>query len=179
MRPVDDDLVGLGEALGGREDGARVDHGDLESQKLPHANESGGEVDRAEHDHPGLRREGLHEDVEAFTEALALGAVVQEARRARLEHADGVLAHGVIEPARSERALRARLAHDKVPADEVRPGHDRRDGYRLLVGDALRDAGELRPRLVVDPLDENLEDAAAGQADREGVVVADAICLEA
>ena len=178
VRPVDDDLVGVGEPLRRGEHRAGVDDGHLEAEQLAHAHQCRGEVDRAEHDHARLGCEGLHEDVEALAEALARGPVVQEPGGAGLQQAERVLAHGVVEPGGAERALGAIAADDDVAADVMRSGDDGGDRHRLLRGDAGGDAVELRPGLLVDALDEDLEDPPAGQAHGEGIVVADSIGLQ-
>ena len=58
----------------------------------------GGEVDRAEHDHPRRRGERLDEDVEALAAALPVDAVVQRGVAARVEQAAHVVADGVVQP---------------------------------------------------------------------------------
>ena len=127
----------------------------------------------------GGRRIRGDEDVEALAEPLALRPVVEEAGGPGGEHADDVLAHGVVEALGAEAALGVVGPDDQMPPDEVRAADDGGDRDRFLGGDAARDAVELRPRLVVDALDEHLEDPAAGQADGEGVVVADPVGLVA
>lgn len=52
--------------------------------------------------------------------------------------------------------------------------HRHRHGHRFAGGDALGDSSQLRPRLVVDALDEHLEDAAACESDGQCTVVAHA-----
>ena len=75
-----------------------------------------------------------------------------------------------------------------------RPAAGRRAGGRPGIGSGVRDHGrhrhrpagrdvggdlaQLRERLAVDPLHEDVDDAAAGQPDRERVVVADAVPLQ-
>ncbi len=62
VRPVHDDLVGVGEAGGGGEDGPGVADGDVVAEERPPPRHRRGEVDRPEHQHPRLRREPPHED---------------------------------------------------------------------------------------------------------------------
>jgi hypothetical protein len=57
VRPVDHDLVRVGEAGPRREDRPRVAHGDVVAEELPGPGDGGCEVDRAEHEHPRRRRE--------------------------------------------------------------------------------------------------------------------------
>ena len=102
---------------------------------------------------------------------------MQEPRRAGLEHADRVLAHRVVESGGTEGSLGSVTSHDDVATDVMRPGDDGRDGDRLLGCDTVGDAVELRPRLRIDALDEDLKDAAAGQPHRECIVIADPVRL--
>ena len=70
--------------------------------------------------------------------------------------------------------------HDQPPADPGRVGvlDDGRHGDRATGLDVVGDLTELGEGLLVDLLDVDVEDAAAGQPDRERVVVADAVPLE-
>ncbi len=181
VRPVDHNLVSVGESLLRGEDRPGVADGDAIAKYLAHAHQCGREVDGTEHVHLSWWCVAGHEDVEAFTEALAFAPVVKEAGGSRRQHAEDILANGVVEPLGSQRAFGAGGTDDEVTADPLgdlfRSVDDRRDCDRLLGLDARGDALELRPSLVVDPLSEYLDDAAAGETDPEGLVVADAVLL--
>ena len=71
-------------------------------------------------------------------------------------------------------------AHDEAAPDPRGVGvvDDRGDGDRATGVDGVGDGAELGEGLRRDRLDEDVEDAAAGQADREGVVVGDAVPLQ-
>ncbi len=66
MRPVDDDLVGVREPGRGGEHGTRVADRHLVAQVGAEAGHRGGEVDGAEHQHPGRRLERVDEHGHAF-----------------------------------------------------------------------------------------------------------------
>ena len=76
-----------GEPRRGGEDRAGVADGDPEAEEGADLGDGGGEVDRAEHDHPRRRGERLDEDVEALAAALPVDAVVQRRVAARVEQA--------------------------------------------------------------------------------------------
>ena len=77
VRPVDDHLVGLGEPAGRREHRPGVADGHVVAEEAADPGHRGGEVDRAEDQHPRLRRERPHEDPHPLAAALAVGAVGQ------------------------------------------------------------------------------------------------------
>ena len=58
-------------------------------------------------------------------------------------------------------------------------GDHRGDRDRPVPGDVVGDGAEFGKRAPRDRLDEDVQDAAAGEPDREGVVVADAVALAA
>jgi hypothetical protein len=60
----------------------------------------------------------------------------------------------------------------------VGPLDDGDDGDRLVPPDRQRELAQLGERLAGHRLDEDVEDAAAGQPHREGVVVAHAVAPE-
>ncbi len=183
MRPLDDDLVGLGEARPGREDGPRVAHRHVVAEELADADQGGGEVDRAEHDHAGRGHRGLDQDRERCSAARALLPDLQDAGAA-----------GVQEGARlgRDRAVQFRVAAETalpgaVGADQEgsarqfgRARHDPRHRRRL----PSRGGGERCPDHRADRIagphrgDQDVDDAAAGQAHGEGVVVAVAEALQ-
>ncbi len=150
MRPLHDDLVGLGEPLGGGEDRAGVAHGDVVAEEGTHPGDGGGEVDGAEDDHPGSRRERVHEDRDIVAAALAVRAVVQGRRRAVGQQAAGVVAHGVVQAGRPERARHRVGPDDEAPAASSDALDDGGHGDRPAgpdVGDHRVQVGE---RLTAD-----------------------------
>ena len=181
MRPLDDDLVGVREPGAVAKTGAGVADRDPVAEEATDPGDGGGEVDRAEDEHPRRRRERLDEHVELVAAALAVGAVVQ-----------GRGAAGVEQAARRRRAPRRRAAASRaLPVDPVRP-HDERGvprrsgGPQTTVATATGcsvpiaaatspSSGNVSP---VHLLDEHVDDPAAGQADGERVVVADAVALQ-
>ena len=179
VRPFDDDLVGLREPLRRREHRPRVAHRDVVAEEPPDPGDRGREVDRPEHEHPRRRRERLHEHAELVAAPLAVGAVVQDAGRAVLEHAADVVGDGVVEP-RASRACRPRgPATPPAWRRAARAVDDRRHGDRLAVADGRDDLGRAPGTSARDDrLDEDVDDAAAGEADGERVVVGDAVALQ-
>lgn len=186
VRPLHDDLVRAGEPGRGGEHRARVAHSDPVAEERSRTREGRREVDGAEHDHPGLWREGLDEHpqprawhVQVFRAARSVRAVAQHSGSAGVQQAAGIMAYETVQTLRAG-AARHPVRPDEHAAAEAfrRPGdhgghRDRPSGpYRL---DHL---AQLRERLGVDPLDEHVEGAAAGQPDREGVAVGHAVPLE-
>ena len=179
VRPLDDDLVGLGEALGGGEHRPRVAHRHVVAEEAADPGDRGGEVDGAEDQHPRRRRERLHEHGQLVAAALAVGAVVQEPGAAGLEHAARVVGDGVVEPRRPERA-RPRGPATPCAWPPIRPGPSTTvataTGSRSRTEAAT--AGSSGQVCSRHRLDEDVEDPAAGQADGERVVVGDAVPLQ-
>ena len=102
------------------------------------------------------------------------GAVVAGAGLAGGEHAAGVGEHGVVEPGVAEGAVGALGRDDEDRPDGARPADD--DGERdRLVGEHAVERGPSRAWSAGCTSD--VEDAAAGQPDGEGVVVAVAVAL--
>ena len=66
-----------------------------------------------------------------------------------------------------------------MPPDMVRTFHDSGNGYGFTGFNPCSDFGQFWPSFIVYQFYEHLEDPAAGEADREGVVVADPVMLEA
>src|SRR3984957_20927095 len=60
----------------------------------------------------------------------------------------------------------------------ARPRDHGRDRHRLAPLHGRGDLAELRETCLIDPLDEDVDDPAAGQPDGERVVVADPVGLE-
>ena len=156
--PVDDQLVHVREALGRDELRARVTHGDAVADEPAERRKRRGEVDGAEDVHPRPRRE-------RGDEHLVL-ADSEDARRALAK----------------ERACRLRdLAvlgrvwiHQRLFADPVaRDTHRERD--RLLGLDSLGDWSE---EARLERVHEDVNSAAAGKANLEGLLVRDSICEE-
>ena len=184
MRPLDDDLVGLGEPRGGREDRARVAHGHVVAEEGPDPGDRGGEVDGAEDEHPRLRGVRRHEDRHPLAAPLTVGSVVQGLVATGGEQTARVGGHRVVGSARAELPWTA----SACPSGRMtsrRPtqlGSSCCDDGRHRDGSSGLDVGghrsELGERLLVDHLDEDVEDATAGQPDRERVLVADAVALE-
>ena len=181
MRPVDDDLVGAREAGAGGEDGAGVAHRDVVAEERADLGHGGCEVDGSEDQHPRLGGEAPDEDAHPLAAPLAVGAVGQRGVGAGREQAQRVVVHGRVGPLGPEAALgRDVRPDDHPPPDPLRvrvldDGHQRDRAAGLDVGGHL---AELREGGARDLLDEDVEDAAAGQADGEGVVVGDAVALE-
>ncbi len=183
VRPVGHHLVGVGEPCRGSEDRPGVADGNPVAEELADPGHGGREVDGTEHQHPRRRRERLHEHGQLVHPALAVRAVVPHAGQALRQHSPGVVVDRLVEPvARSERAGRMRLAvggPDHPPGAQLSRALDHRgDGDRLTGPHGLADVAELRVALPADRLDEDVDDAAAGQADAERGVVTDAIALQ-
>ena len=64
------------------------------------------------------------------------------------------------------------------PADAAPAFDDGCDRHWFPRGDTRRDSLEFRPGRGVHPLDEHVDDAAAGEADREHIVIADTVSLQ-
>ena len=177
VRPLDHHLVGLREAGRGGEDAPGVADGHLVAQELPGPGHGRGEVDRAEHQHPRRRRERVHEHGQLVTEPLAVRAVAPDAGQALGQHPPGVVVHRRVQPVTVAEGPAGLVVGPDDPArtDAARSldhaGH--RDG--LARGDRRRHVPEFRVQLAADRLHQQVQDAAAGQADRERVVVADAV----
>ena len=103
VRPVDDDLVGLREAAVGREDGPGVAHGHVVAEEAADPGHRGREVDRAEDQHPRLRRERPHEHPHPLAAALAVRAVGQRRVVARRQQPERVVVDGVVGAGGAER----------------------------------------------------------------------------
>jgi hypothetical protein len=184
VRPLGDDLVGLGEPGRGGEHRPGVADRDPVTEELARPGHRGGEVDRPEHQHPRRRGEGLHEHAEVVQAPFTVRAVPADPGDALRQHAPGVVVHGLVQPvARAERALgRGRLPaggpDDPARADPARAVDHGGDRDRLVGLYRGGDLGQFGEPLLVDRLDENVDDPAAGQADGEGVVVADPVALK-
>src|SRR5690242_3561721 len=183
VRPLHDHLVGVGEPRLGREHRPGVAHGDVVPEELPRPGHGRREVDRAEDQHPRRRRERLHEHGKLVEAALPVLAVVTHAGQALREHPPGVVVDRLVEPlARGERAGGRDLGVT-APDDPPRPhlagtidhgGH----AYRLAGVDRGRHLTELREPFLTYRLDEDIDDAAAGEPHRQRGVVADPVPLQ-
>ena len=167
--PVDDDLVGQREAGLGGEHLPGVAHGDVVAEHLGDPDQRGGEVDRAEDEHPRRRGERLDEDRHRVLVGLAAGAVVAHRRGAGGQRAHGVAGDDPVEVGVAERARR-RLALDERAAWRRCPGRRRRwPSDRRPVRRGRPPGSVVHP---VERLDEEVDRAAAGEADGERLVVA-------
>lgn len=181
--PLDDDLVGLGEAGPRGEHGARVAHRDVVAEELADPHQRRREVDRAEDDHPGRRHRGLDQERERGSAARALFADLQGAGAAAVQEGARLGGHRAVEfRVCAEAALvRAVGAHQHRAAPQLRGAGDdpcerrrlphRRGGHG---GRDHRADGGARPHRH----DQDVDDAAAGQTDGEGVVIAVAEALQ-
>ena len=185
VRPRDDDLVGGGEAGRRREDGPRVAHRHLVAEELPTCGHGGGEVDGAEDEHPGLGGEGGDEDPHPLAAPLPVGPVGQGLGAPRGQQAAGVVGDGVVGPAAAQRCRSARRRRPPAarPADgPARPGPGGRSRWPRPPGGPPR--CRRRPHRArgrsrwLTSLDEDVEDAPAGQPHGIRVVVADAVALQ-
>ena len=180
VRPFHDDLVGVTEPRRGGEDAARVAYGHAVAEELPDPGDRGGEVDRAEDQHPRRRRERVDEHRQLIVAALALRAVAAHGRLALGQHAPHVVVGRGVQPvARAEAARGGPVRVDDAPGpDDAGPADHGGDRHRLLALHRGGQVTQLGEQLTADRLDEHVQDAAAGQADREGVVVADPVGLQ-
>ena len=153
VRPLDDQLVDVGEALPGDELRAGVADGHPEAEELADLGHGGGVVDRAEDVHRRPRGEGGDEE-------LSLGRVHDPRLAAGEELRGGAVVVGADEPFRA-----GFLAGDPDL-----------EGDRPLLADGLGDRGD---ELGIEPVDEDVHRAAAREADLEGLLVGDAVRLQA
>ena len=180
MRPLDHHLVGLREALGGGEDRPGVAHRHVVAEELADPGHGRGEVDRAEDQHPRRRRERLHEHRQLVQPPLALRPVAPDAGQrpaASMPRASSSTASS--RRSRAERAGRAVRARRRAgrPAARGRRRRWRPRPARAASTDAATSASSGNV-VAADRLDEDVDDAAAGQPDGERVVVADAVPLQ-
>jgi len=191
VRPVDHDVVCLGEADPRGEDGACVAHGDVVAEELARPYERRREVHGAEDDHPGRRHARLDEQRHAARAARSVLGDLDGAGAARVQHraglrpGDPVQLRMIVEPAvvgpmrhgRPARPAVVRLvppggAHEQRPAQQFgrAPGHPG-EGHRLAPGGGRQPCRAHR-RVRAHRCDQHLDDPAAGQTHREGVLVA-------
>ncbi|CAO0831978.1 hypothetical protein SMICM17S_04095 [Streptomyces microflavus] len=180
--PVDDDLVGLGEACGGGEDGPGVADGDPVAEELPGPDQRGGEVDGAEDDHAGRGHAGLDQELDRPAAAGPFRADGERPGAARVQEGAGLGRGGPVERrVAAEPALVTPVGPDQERESEQLLGAlgDPRQGRRRPLCGGRERCGEHRPGGIVRPnrCDQDVDDAAAGQADREGVLVAVAEAL--
>ncbi len=102
MRPLDDDLVGIGKAALGGEQRAGVADRHPVAEEDADPGHGGGEIDRAEDQHPGRRGVGGDEDCHVVLATLAPGPIVALASSPGGEPAAGVVGDGDVEPAGAE-----------------------------------------------------------------------------
>ena len=150
--PLDDQLVHVGEALARDELGARVADGHPVAEEAAHLGDRGGVVDGAEDVHVRPGREGRDEE-------LPLGRVDDPRLPAGEELRRGAAVVGADEP------LRADVLAGDPDLERDRPFlphrlHDRDDD------------------LWVEPVDEDVDGAAAGEADLERLLVGDPVGLQ-
>src|SRR4029077_17776694 len=105
--------------------------GDPVAEELARSGYRSCEVDRAEHQHPRSRSEGLNEYRQLLPPPFPLWAVSPDAGEALGQHAAGVVVHRLIEPfASAQRALSARVLPDHPPGTYLaRTLDDRRQRY--------------------------------------------------
>src|SRR5436190_10363109 len=128
------DFVGHRKALHRREHRARVADGDPEAEHLGNPGQRGGEVDRAEDDHPGRDDERLDEDGNRLLACFAVRPVVTRRAKTGLELAERVSRDHAIEVRIAERADRSAVRlheHLRTDTGAVDDG-DERDGLRRL-----------------------------------------------
>ncbi len=175
VRPVDDDVVGFGEAGAGGEDGAGVADGDVVAEEFAGTYQCRGEVDRTEDDHAGRRHPRLDEQCQI---GLAVGPArrdVDGAGAARVQHGAGLPQRRAVQPRIPAEAAFVRA----VGTDEQRPAEEpggalghAGQGRRLSSGGGPQRRGEHGGIRGVRAYrrDQHLDDSAAGQAHREGVL---------
>ncbi len=173
MRPVDHDLVCLGEPRAGGEHAAGVAHRHVVAEELADPRHGRREVDRPEHEHPRRRGERLHEHRHLGTPAFPVSAVLLDRGGTVAEHGHRVLDHGRVQ------SRIAQTAGDPVELDDQAPTETRcddgRDRDRPARLDRVGHDVELGERGRVNRLDQHLDHATARQADREHVVVGHAV----
>ena len=121
VRPLDDDLIGIGEPARRRERLACVAHGHAEAEAARHAGERRRGIDGAEHEQAWWWCERLHEHGDAVIRGLPGRAVVTHDGRGRVQHLVAVLAHHDVEARRAERAgdLSRRVDQELGADDDV------------------------------------------------------------
>ena len=173
MGPVDDDLIRIGEAIAGREGGAGIADGHVIAQESSDGRDGGGVVDRAEHQQPRTVDERLEEHGHSVVEPFAAGTEPPEADPADAEGRAALEGQHMAEVGRRE------IPMHRISGDHERRAHEVRVELRLDDGEQ-RDGsvrGERRgerlhgQRPWLDPTDEHLDLATAGQADGEGLVI--------
>ena len=170
MGPVDHDLIGVGEPSHGGEHLARVADGDVVAEHLGHAHERAGEVDRTEHEHAGRRRERLDEHAQVLGAGFAVHAVVTHAGAAASELAQRVAGDHAIEIGITEGAGRSpSLDHDGRPGTGALDHGGQGDGALVEHGGA-----PLREHRIggIERFEEQMDGAAAGESDGEGLIIA-------
>jgi MoxR-like ATPase len=155
VRPLDDELVHVREALGRHEPCARVADRGAVAEEPAEPRERGSVVDRAEDVHRGPRGEGEDECLDAADGGQRRLAAREQRSDLRLELAPG-------RPVRRDEPLRAGV------------GAGDRDGERdrSLRGDRF---GERRDEVGSERVNEDVDGPAAGQADLERVLVGDPV----
>ena len=180
VRPLDHHLVGVREPAVGREHGPRVADGDVVAEERADPRDRGREVDGAEDQHPGRRGERPDEDAHPLAASFAVGAVGQGRVVPGGQQAERIVEDRRVGAVAAQRAGHGLGAYDDPAADplgvRVLDHGGQRDGAAGV--DVVGDLTELGEGLLVHLLDVHVEDAAAGQADRERVVVGDAVALE-
>ena len=112
--------------------------------------------------------------------ALAVRAVGQHGGAARGEQAPGVVGDRVVGARRPSDPVDVSRPDDQPAAEPSRVGvrDNRGDGGRTMRGDVVGDGLQLGKGVAGHRLGEDLDDAAAGQADGECVVVGDPVALQ-
>jgi hypothetical protein len=127
-----------------REDRPRVADGDVVAKELADAGNCAREVNRAEHQHPRRRREGLHEDPELVLALLAVPADVHHAGAAAGRHAPGLPGNARVELRVAQHAADTVRPDDQVRAEPRRAGDNRGNGDRAAAAYIVKDRGQLR-----------------------------------
>ena len=174
--PVDDDLVGQREAALGGEHLAGVAHRDPVAEHLGHPDQRGGEVDGAEDQHAGRRGERLDEDGHVVLVGLAAarrsGAPpsVPASSSARASRPTTRSRSGSpSEPSGSRSGPTSSLAPTPGPSTTVARATGCSARSATSSSSKTLAHGDASP---VERLDEEVDRAAAGEADGEGLVVA-------
>ena len=187
MRPVDDHLVGVREPGRGGEHRPGVADRDLVAEERADPGDRGGEVDRAEDEHPRLGRERPRRTPASPRRGARRRGRRSGSRCGRRRAARGrrrVTASSGRAASRACRlgVVRRRSGPHDEPAARAGPGRGARSRWHTATGRPASMSAATSPSSgnvsAVDLLDEDVEDAAAGQPDGERVVVADAVALQ-
>jgi hypothetical protein len=180
VRPFGDDLVGGRKPRTRREDRPGVADGDAVAEQRALPCQRGGEVDRAEDQHSGARRIAGDEHLHARTAPLTVRAVGEHLAAPRGQQAERIVGDGGIGPHRPQSSLRRAGSDDEPAAHPIGIGMGDDGGYRNrpVGGDIVGHRLQLGKGVSRDRFDEDVHDPAAGEPDRERVVVGDPVALQ-